>query len=751
MKRKLLNVFLVACVMSQLFVPSIHAEENDFFNNSIILLVDSPMCFVDGELKSVGDVAPTIVNDRTLVPVRFLTESLGGTAKWDDNTATATLECEGNTIDVPIGKNKIVVNGDEHTLDVGAELISDRTMLPLRAIGEALGKSVNYDAGIISLSDNDVENYDKNSPYSQQTMTAVRKKLSLEKNGKKVVSPTVFTFGEMMANAGSLIFSEKDVPYASKADSYVVTGNIYIENLKINEYNDTEYKMSFDAYNYDYVYGIAEVYDADGNMLQYQVIKPFGGTWTSLVEYGVAVYNMGVGISDWVATGNSAYFTYRNQTQTEHTSVELIVPKDGYVHITANPANSRTLCVYDVTKIISQSISVAASSVASLKDDEVVKLFVDEVEKNIASSLESAFTDDAEFYSELIALISGEVDAMNSGDSAKSLAKKVFNLLEDKGIKLLDDAEKIAGEIFVSTGEGAVKELASLLVDGGIGKALDAMSLINSASDYVCFMMDIHFSTAKTSLILEMITDELKVYCGDAKFKTRTVSGTANGFILENNEGETEILHRGNFEYRNFITDGRRIYYYNKDTLAINCIDIDKHTNVKLSDVFGYFNTYYTGDWDREDCFSCGNIAGYYDGKIYFEECGSFELFPLSTVDIKTGSYQLTPLKNVGTLGFYGDKMYYMIQTGSFDMWPMYVADLNGNNSTVFKSNIWKFEVRDNMMYYCIGISDSYEDYNKGNLYRLNLDTGEEELLVQNIKPGSEFEGIVAQQHLSVK
>lgn len=105
---------------------------------------------------------PTIVNDRTLVPVRFITESLGGAVEWNGAAATATLDCDGNIIDVPIGKDKIIVNGEEKSLDVGAQLISDRTMLPLRAIGEALGKEVEYDEGFISLSDTDVENYDEN-------------------------------------------------------------------------------------------------------------------------------------------------------------------------------------------------------------------------------------------------------------------------------------------------------------------------------------------------------------------------------------------------------------------------------------------------------------------------------------------------------------------------------------------------------------------------------------------------------------
>ena len=109
----------------------------------------------------------------------------------------------------------------------------------------------------------------------------------------------------------------------------------------------------------------------------------------------------------------------------------------------------------------------------------------------------------------------------------------------------------------------------------------------------------------------------------------------------------------------------------------------------------------------------------------------------------KTGEYKLTPLRNVGALGFYGDKMYYMIQTGSFDLFPLYVADSDGNNSTVFNKSVWKFEIHDNILYYCAGISESYDDYDRGIIYKHNLDTGEEIVLEPDIKVSTRFEEIV--------
>ena len=473
------------------------------------------------------------------------------------------------------------------------------------------------------------------------------------------------------------------------------------------------------------------------------MIDPFDGTWTSITEYGIAAYNMGVSISDWISTGNSAYFTYRNKTQTKHTPIDIIVPKNGYVHITANPTLSKNLCIYDITNIITSSISTSVSAVSPFADKDLITTFNQELKDNITDTLKDALTNDPALYSEILSILSSEVDATNAADSAKSISKKILGLLGNKGVNLVDDAKNLAVKIFAESGEAVLTKLASVFVDGGIGKALDSMSLINSASDYVCFMMDIHFSTSKSSLVLEMCPDELKLYNGDAKFRSRTISGAKNGFILKNNQGETSILHRGDFAYKNYLTNGKKIYYFNKDTLAINCIDIDKHTNVKVSDVFRYFNTYYVNDWSKEDCISCGTIAGYHNGKIYFEECGSFDIFPMATVDIKTGDYTLTPLRNVGKMRFYGDKIYYMIQTGAFMLLPLYIADADGNGNSIFKDNVWKFEVRENMLYYCVGTSDIGDDYDKGTVYRRNLDTGEENVIAENIKPSSEFENIV--------
>ncbi len=84
-----------------------------------------------------NDVAPVIVNDRTLVPIRIVTETLGGDVEWNDSTKTVTLNIDGKTITMTIG---VELEG----YGVAPEIINDRTYVPIRFVAEELGAVVNW-------------------------------------------------------------------------------------------------------------------------------------------------------------------------------------------------------------------------------------------------------------------------------------------------------------------------------------------------------------------------------------------------------------------------------------------------------------------------------------------------------------------------------------------------------------------------------------------------------------------------------
>ena len=98
---------------------------------------------IDGQAK-VFDVMPVLINDRTMVPLRGIFETLGADVGWDDPTQTVTAKKGEITITLQI-ENKIAkVNDKEVELDVPAKLVNERTMVPVRFVSESLGCKVEW-------------------------------------------------------------------------------------------------------------------------------------------------------------------------------------------------------------------------------------------------------------------------------------------------------------------------------------------------------------------------------------------------------------------------------------------------------------------------------------------------------------------------------------------------------------------------------------------------------------------------------
>lgn len=91
-----------------------------------------------------SDVPPYVKDGRTLAPIRAILEALGMTVSWDDATQTATAVKADITISVTINSNIAIVNGEQKTLDVPAEITNGRTFVPVRFFAEALNMNVDW-------------------------------------------------------------------------------------------------------------------------------------------------------------------------------------------------------------------------------------------------------------------------------------------------------------------------------------------------------------------------------------------------------------------------------------------------------------------------------------------------------------------------------------------------------------------------------------------------------------------------------
>jgi N-acetylmuramoyl-L-alanine amidase len=89
-------------------------------------------------------VPPVIIADRTMVPVRFVSEAVGGQVEWVPEDRKVIVTRGADTVVLVVGKNDALVNGKPVQLEVAPQIVEDRTMVPLRFIAEALGGTVEW-------------------------------------------------------------------------------------------------------------------------------------------------------------------------------------------------------------------------------------------------------------------------------------------------------------------------------------------------------------------------------------------------------------------------------------------------------------------------------------------------------------------------------------------------------------------------------------------------------------------------------
>lgn len=91
------------------------------------------------------DVQPQLIGGRTMVPLRVIFESLGAVVEWDNDTSTVIAYNEFYFVKATIGNNTMIVNGKEKQMDVPPMTVNDRTLVPARFVAEAFNCNVEWD------------------------------------------------------------------------------------------------------------------------------------------------------------------------------------------------------------------------------------------------------------------------------------------------------------------------------------------------------------------------------------------------------------------------------------------------------------------------------------------------------------------------------------------------------------------------------------------------------------------------------
>lgn len=102
-----------------------------------VLLNGNPIAF---------DVAPQIIDGRTMVPIRAIFESMGAVVEWDAATSSAICTKDNTVVKMTVNSNHMYINNQLSVMDTAPVVINGRTLAPARYVAEAFGAQVNWDA-----------------------------------------------------------------------------------------------------------------------------------------------------------------------------------------------------------------------------------------------------------------------------------------------------------------------------------------------------------------------------------------------------------------------------------------------------------------------------------------------------------------------------------------------------------------------------------------------------------------------------
>lgn len=231
MKKIITVITAIAIMISTMVFTSAAGDPT-----KVVMLVGNPVMTINGTEREIDPgkgTSPTIINGRTLIPVRALIEALGGTVGWDESARKVTLTLNGSVITLTLDSATATLNGKESVLDTAPVEIDDRTMLPIRFIAESFGFAVGWDADEqkITISQSNTptsgEETEKEIAFSSEMQTVTEGLSAIEYDGD-------YKLNEFLAQGG--VSSEFELIDFMKKKLVGDAGEV--------AYNNTEYGCS---------------------------------------------------------------------------------------------------------------------------------------------------------------------------------------------------------------------------------------------------------------------------------------------------------------------------------------------------------------------------------------------------------------------------------------------------------------------------------------------------------------------------
>lgn len=305
--KKILSLFITIVMTLTLCTSCIAAENGaeDFILTMQIDNPIMTVNGAEKEIDEGRGTTSVIVNERTLVPIRAIIEEMGGTVSWEQATQTATLNYNSDTIDLVIGSTTAYLNGAANTLDVAPSVINERTMLPIRFIAESFKFEVDWDGATQTVIIAKKTNNSNTEPTTAPTVDNDKKVLiayfSMPDN---IDDSTVTINGQTLGNnqyfaqviqeeTGADIFRiEAETPYPTDHQTLVdLAAKERDDNARPAIKNTIE---NFD--DYDTVFVGYPIWWSDMPMLMYTFFDTYDFSGKTLIPFGTH------GGSGWAGT-----------------------------------------------------------------------------------------------------------------------------------------------------------------------------------------------------------------------------------------------------------------------------------------------------------------------------------------------------------------------------------------------------------------------------------------------------------------
>lgn len=194
------------------------------------------------------DVAPEVIDGRTMVPMRKIFEELGALVKWDADTQTVQARKSAKTVTLTVNSDQMILEKNETdeqgnpisdtvTLDVSPIILNDRTMVPMRAVSEAFGADVDWNSdtktvSITSKSDDDETWKENKATINLSDLTYSGNGISVSESGILITEGGDYTLTGTLTNGNVTVDSSEKVKIRLSEASISSNGVpcIYFEN-----------------------------------------------------------------------------------------------------------------------------------------------------------------------------------------------------------------------------------------------------------------------------------------------------------------------------------------------------------------------------------------------------------------------------------------------------------------------------------------------------------------------------------------